>query len=428
MPTATPIPRGPSVITLYGAADLLTAPGCPVCRYAAEAGDRYLGWFALEGHAQPGLLATLGGSLGMCAAHSRRLMSQPGAAVRLTVVYRYVVTAARERLASGSTSIAACPACEHDNAAAGRALETLLDGLDDSSAAQRCRDLGGVCVVHRTAASRRSHRLIVGWLGQTMREALAGPGQIGWLAGADQDAQARARLRASIPAAGSLVPAGCGACLAAVAAERDSLARLPIRARESPDDQAAPVLCAGHLADAAAMAVTARVLRDLLTGQAAATTARTRLSTGLLRRRPAWRSRDRAISCPVCRARGEAEREALVGASRMLRERPPHERRSRPLCARHCLVLRGVDERAAVVAAREAAATADLLAAELAEDFERTTWARRAGAPVGEPTAWRGAVAFLDGTVFGAAQPGTSSGSRSLVEPGHQGQDGDERD
>ncbi len=407
MPAATPVPRGPSVLTLYSASDLLTAPGCPVCRYAAEASDRYLGWFALEGHAQPGLLATLGRSLGTCAAHSRRLIGQPGAAVRLTVVYRYVVTAVRERLAGGIASVAACPACEHDNAAAGRALETLLDGLDDSSAAERCRDLGGVCIPHLAVASGRAHRRVIAWLSETMRETLAdaGPGQIGWLAGTEQDAQARTALRASIPAAGSQVATACGPCLAAVVAERDSLARLPIRVRESPDDRAAAVLCPGHLADAAALAAPTRGLRDLLTGQAAATMARTRPSIGSIRGRPAWRRPDRGTGCPVCRARREAEREALVRASRVLREPPAHERRSRPLCARHCIVLRGVDERAAVVAALGAAATAGLLAAELAEEFERTTWARRAGAPATEPTAWRAAAAFLDGSVFGASPP-----------------------
>lgn len=50
LPAATPLPRGPAVLTLYTAADLLTGPGCPVCRYASEAASRYLTWFALEGH------------------------------------------------------------------------------------------------------------------------------------------------------------------------------------------------------------------------------------------------------------------------------------------------------------------------------------------------------------------------------------------
>jgi hydrogenase maturation factor len=98
MPAATPIPRGPTVLTLYTAADLLTGPGCPVCRYAGEAADRYLAWFALEAHAQAVTITRLCSSLGMCPRHTRGLMSQSGAASRLTAVYRYVMPAARDRL------------------------------------------------------------------------------------------------------------------------------------------------------------------------------------------------------------------------------------------------------------------------------------------------------------------------------------------
>lgn len=97
MPSATPIPRGPTVLTLYTAADLLTGPGCPVCRYVGEVSDRYLAWFALEAHADAVTITRLCSSLGMCARHTRALMSQPGAASRLTAVYRYVVEAARHR-------------------------------------------------------------------------------------------------------------------------------------------------------------------------------------------------------------------------------------------------------------------------------------------------------------------------------------------
>ena len=95
MPAAAPLPRGPSVLTLYSAADLLTGPGCPVCRYAGEAGDRYLAWFALEAHAEAVTITRLCASLGTCPRHTRRLMAQPGAAIRLTAVYRYVMEAAR---------------------------------------------------------------------------------------------------------------------------------------------------------------------------------------------------------------------------------------------------------------------------------------------------------------------------------------------
>ncbi|MGH3166939.1 MAG: hypothetical protein ACRDN0_13770, partial [Trebonia sp.] len=79
---------------------LLTGPGCPVCRYVDEAADRYLAWFAFEAHADAGLITRLCSSLGMCPRHTRALMSQPGAARRLTVVYRYVLAALGDRLGS----------------------------------------------------------------------------------------------------------------------------------------------------------------------------------------------------------------------------------------------------------------------------------------------------------------------------------------
>lgn len=78
MPAATPFPRSPPVLILGSAENLLSGPGCAVCRYTAEARDRYLGWFALEAHADPVTITRLCGSLGMCPRHTRALMSQPG--------------------------------------------------------------------------------------------------------------------------------------------------------------------------------------------------------------------------------------------------------------------------------------------------------------------------------------------------------------
>ena len=173
MPAATPLPRGPSVLTLYDATDLLTAPGCPVCRYASEASDRYLRWFALEGHAQPDTITMLCVCLGPCPRHTRLLLSQPGAAVRMTAVYRYVVTAARDRLAGRSGRPATCPACDHDAAAADRALDTLIEGLADAATMYRCRELGGVCLPHLAAAATVGRRPTVEWLTQTVRDSIA---------------------------------------------------------------------------------------------------------------------------------------------------------------------------------------------------------------------------------------------------------------
>jgi hypothetical protein len=404
VPAATPLPRGPSVLTLYSAWDLLTAPGCPVCRYAAEARDRYLGWFALEGHAQPGMIATLSASLGMCAAHSRSLMGQPGAAVRLTAVYRYVVMAARDRLADGTARVAPCPACEHDDAASTRALETLLDGLDDTSAADRCRDLGGVCIPHLAAASGRFRRRGIAWLSETMQATLAAADQdrLGWLAGADHDAEARDVLRAAIPPAGAPAPGACAACLASARAERASLARLPVPTDASPagDGEAAPPLCAGHLADAAVSAAKTGGLPALLTGQAAAAVAGVRPGSGRVRWRSAALHRGGSLRCPTCQERSKAERRALAGVALALRESPWDAHRRPPLCARHHLGLRAADRQAGAMAADGAVATASRLAGELAADFERSTWARRQRAPAPELAAWRRAAAFLDGAVF----------------------------
>ena len=109
VPSAVPMPRGPTVLTLYSAADLLTGPGCPVCRYAAEAGDRYLAWFALEAHADAVTITRLCSSLGMRPRHTREVMSQPGAPSRLTAVYRYVLQTARAGRAATRHALRSAP-------------------------------------------------------------------------------------------------------------------------------------------------------------------------------------------------------------------------------------------------------------------------------------------------------------------------------
>lgn len=153
MPSAAAVPRGPSVLALGDPADLLTGPGCPACRHAAEAADRYFGWFALEGHGDPVSLTRLCDSLGMCARHTRRLIGQPGSASRLTAVYQYVLRTAVDRLAGKPTPIAPCPACEHDRQVAARVLDTILDGLAEPDVRHRYLTAGGMCVPHlKTAA------------------------------------------------------------------------------------------------------------------------------------------------------------------------------------------------------------------------------------------------------------------------------------
>lgn len=398
MPAATPLPRGPSVLTLYSAEDLLTAPGCPVCRYAAEANDRYLGWFALEGHAQPAVITTLCASLGMCARHTRRLMSQPGASVRLTAVYRYVMTAARDRLAGKPGRTMTCPGCEHDEAATRRALDTLLEGLADSAVLHRCQDLGGLCLPHLDAATAAGPRRPVSWLGETLRERIAARSvPCDWLVGTDRDADTRAVLRRQLPLRATEAWAACRACLAAAEAEKDALERLPGLASDGPSP--AFSLCAGHLADAAT-AVHGRSagLRMLLAWQAQCRTSPSqKKSLHWLR---GSRSRDPVTQCRICRARRTAALQALTRVS----DAPTAPDRELP-CVRHLIILRTANPRAGIVGTPAAVRGAGELADELAAAFDRMAKERSNHRDVPASDAWRRAAAFLDGAVFGGCPP-----------------------
>jgi hypothetical protein len=408
MPAATPLPRGPSVLSLFGIEDLLTGPGCPVCRYTTEASDRYLRWFALEGHSQPELITTLCASLGMCARHTRGLMSQPGAATRLTPVYRYVLTGVRDRLAGRTLSQVACPACRHDGAAAGRAMDTLVDGLADPAALHLCQHLGGVCLPHLQAAAKHAARRIVDSLAGTLRDTLATrPAGYEWLGGTDYDAETRVALRPRTLAA-LLAPGLCAACMAAAEAERESLARATEPGVDGADEERP--LCAGHLADALAMSRSGQ-RHVLLVWQ-----------SSMLPGEPQWRAR--AISarrlarwlrptalrsssddCPVCRESCDAALRALASAGRAARTPSAAAQEHRGLCVRHQVILRSTDQQAGRALSNASVAAADELIAELAEAFELSTWAgRRDGVEAPESTAWRRAAAFLNGGVFAGLQ------------------------
>jgi fructose-specific component phosphotransferase system IIB-like protein len=396
---------------LYTAADLLTGPGCPVCRYAGEVGDRYLAWFALEAHADTVTITRLCSSLGMCARHTRALMSQPGAASRLTAVYRYIVEAARDRLSGRAASIAACPACEHDDGAVGRALDTLLEGLADDPVRERYRELGGLCIPHLGTASVRGGHRVAAWLSQTMMAAAARSASLGWLAETDHDADVRAVLRQAAPPSARPGSGACLACLAAARSENTLLTQiLRTTGRGQRDDL---LLCAGHLGDLVVLAGQPGAA-SVLAWQAAC------LAAGLTRPAPSpgrklgapvgWlrSGRRRAAGpdgCPVCLATQGAAHRAIDDLRASLRASRVASHRWAPLCVRHLLGLRAADPWAGHATARGAVARADILVAELNEAFSKNTWARRHEARGPEMTAWRRAAAFLDGSVFCGCPP-----------------------
>jgi hypothetical protein len=414
VPAATPIPRGPSVLTLYNAAELLTGPACPVCRYVGEANDRYLAWFALEAHADAGTITRLCSSLGMCPRHTRSLMSQPGAAARLTAVYRYVVAAARDRLSGRAARLGTCPACEHDDAAAGRALDTLLEGLNDNLVRERYRELGGLCLPHLRAASVRGDRRVIAWLSETMMAAVnARPASQRWLAGIDHDADVRAVLRQAAPASARPGSPMCIACLAAGRSESGHLAGILHTSDRTQADRRL-LLCAAHLNDLITLAGH-RGAAPLLAWQAGC------LAASLTRRpshsrklsgpaswlRPPHRraAGPAGAGCPICLASEDAAQRAIDDLRALLRASQPVPGHRAPLCVRHLLGLRALDRWAGHVTAHGAVQRADILIAELSEAFRKDMWAHRHETRGTEMTAWRRAAAFLDGRVFCGCPP-----------------------
>jgi len=401
MPSATPLPRGPSRLALFGAEDLLSAAGCPVCRYVAEARDRFLGWFALEAHGDPSMITRLCRSLGLCPPHTRGLLGQPGAEARMTAVYRYLLRAAADYLAAGTSPPASCPACDHAEEARQRALDTLLTGLGEYDLRERYRDADGLCLPHLRAAVPRAGRRLAAWLADDMiaRLAVGTPGPAVMAGDGDHDAGLRVRLRAALPARPPRSGGLCPACLAGALAERDAMAGpgagwCPAHLREACSGAGGR----GHAALSPAAAQALKRDHERSVSWLIQVSSATRLGTTA--RRLARVHRPEAVSgeCPACRA-------ASTGAESGLAAWPgsgtgPGDRAQRP-CLRHVMSLRRRDPRGAHAAVRAAAdATADVLA-DLEEAFGKRAWARRHEPRGPEMTAWLRAAALIDGRVFG---------------------------
>jgi hypothetical protein len=405
MPSAIPVPRGPSHLVLFGAEDLLRGAGCPVCRYASEADDRFSGWFVLEAHADISMITRLGQSLGMCPVHTRGLHRQPGAETRMTAVYRYLLRAAAKYLAAGTSPQVPCPACAHGAEATLRAVDALVSAWQDDGLGEGYRD-GSLCLPHLRATLPRSGRRLGSWLARDMAARLAGAmPALALLAGdRDADADVRARLRTALPVAPS--SAGpekggvCPVCLTAAQAERDALAHAD-----------GTGWCAAHLRDACSSPDAGRTgprnPAPLLTRQAAEAaswlaglTAPVSLRSEMRRlvgrrRRPA--SSIGGSGCPACEAARAAAARTLVALSDSLLQN---------LCLRHMMSLGSHDPRRRAAGQKAAYRTASV-ARELEEAFGKRAWARRHEPRGDEMTAWRRAAALIDGRVYGGGPPGS---------------------
>lgn len=440
MPGATPLPRGPNRLTLYDARDLLTVPGCPVCRYAAEAGgDRYLAWFALEGHADPATVTRLCAASGMCPRHTRGTLGQPGAEQRLTALYRYLLPAALEQVLAGEPLPGACPACARDAAATEHAVDTLLDGLGEEHTRRRYAELGGLCLPHLRLAVTRARRRLATWLVRGAISQLTGtPPDASMLAGAaDPDAAVRARLRAILPVSpldppspaasrvqqsqSGLPGACCPVCLATATAERDFLA-WPTGCQDGHAGAGAPGqrhrLCAPHLQDACADAAgstgPAGSITQLLAWQAGRSRADldgllSSLTTHAAINWLSRKTRQRAAppACPACRAGTAAADSEAERLREAVLSRPASLHGGHPpgICLRHVASLRATDQKAGDLATRQAVERTAVLREELEEAFRKQTWTSRHEARGTEMTTWRRAPALIDGAVYGGGPP-----------------------
>jgi hypothetical protein len=386
MPSATPLPPGPASLALFGAEDLLRRDGCPVCRYVAEASDRFLGWFALESHADADVITQMCRSLGFCPEHTRGVLGQPGAGGRMTAVYTYLLRAAARYLAERTSPSAPCLGCTRDAEATQRALDTLLAGLNEPGLRDRYRDGHGLCLPHLRAAAPRCRRRLSAWLAQdAVARLAAGPPGLTVLAGDRLPAAPLPPPRDDI----------CPACLVAYRLERDVLddpGSLPAGlARGGPSAGLCPAhlrsACAGRAAAPTLAAEGERSLAWL------AVTASPPGGLQKLTGRRRGRAGESGDGCRACRAAGAPADQALQALHAGAPGTPPD------LCLRHVIALRRRDPRIAGAAVQSAAVRTQALLAELEEAFRKQSWTHRNEPRGAEMTAWRRAATLVDGRV-----------------------------
>ena len=230
-----PQTRAPHVLSEFER--LLTESGCPACRHIAETERSFFSWFEIESHTSSEMQAQLRAAMGMCPAHTRRLVERLGAGHIMTIVMREALAGAR-RVIAEDVKLGPCPACAALTFASGRARTLVIDGMQDPALARRYAGHGGVCLVHLVDALPVAEPTTLKLLAERLLESLheeVGSALRDLLAGADGDAPRRAMWRELLPAlsyAGSTVERltdrleiqTCPVCLAAGVAGRDYLA------------------------------------------------------------------------------------------------------------------------------------------------------------------------------------------------------------
>lgn len=408
---------------------LLRTDECPACQFLGKADRSFFSWFVNENHTSATVQAQLRASMGMCPAHSRRLIQDPGAGAVVTTVVREGLAGARARLRD-ELPVGPCPACASLSRSAHDVAHLLIDGLEHEDHLKDYLEHRGVCLEHVFALSEFASPELMIVIAQRLLRSLRlrdAPATLVLLACADRDGPSRVRWRIGLPAfrqsCSTIVQLcehlrvdACPICLAGGLGGRRYLDWWTQASHtDDPSLRTDPgELCSAHLHDLALAdapagrraidrkrGATMRALELLLAAMPETPRAsKRRHATDAAVSREVQRILTPLHQCPACRAQSTAEvREAelLQAAIALPKVRATYEA-GHGLCVRH--VRRLASGTAAQVAHRLVDARLAVLQWELEEIRRKYAWECRHEPAGPEQDAWLRGLAQIDGRVL----------------------------
>lgn len=160
--------------------DAQALPGCPICRLAYKATDRYLDSLLYEAVLDPDVRAKLKDAQGFCSRHVDMLSRRPGRALGAALIYRDIIREISEHLERGeyrpspsllervlgrgrgaaavASSLARggrCPACVIGDQSENSYLDLMLAHIEDDTLYRAYTEGEGLCLPHLLGALGR---------------------------------------------------------------------------------------------------------------------------------------------------------------------------------------------------------------------------------------------------------------------------------